>query len=175
MPLHRLLKLRQRASEGLEEYYNRARFVLLDLHGDDGENNTPAPPQQSLRSIAVERFVSGSRDDWPSSGTRFWTRLFQQQILHDTVSLNDAFKMAEAVSKRMNESREGEGGRQREAAGEEAQACPRAGGTGPCEGAVAKNKGEYSVNCQVRNSSPQAPLEPPRLRDWTVGSRSQRS
>ena len=114
MPLVRLLKLRQRASEGLEEYYDRARLVLLDLHGDDGENDALTPLQQSLRSITVEQFASGLRDDWPGSGTRFWTRLLQQQILHDTVSLNEAFKMAEAVSKRMNSEKEREDGKKKQ-------------------------------------------------------------
>ena len=130
MPLVRLLKLRQRASEGLEEYHYRARLVLLDLHGDDGENDALTPLQQSLRSITVERFASDLRDDWPSSGTRFGTRLLQQQILHDTVSLNEAFKMAEAVSKRMNPEREREDGKKKQQEKKKRKLAPELEGPG---------------------------------------------
>ena len=106
MPIAPLLRLKQRPSEDLEEYYNRVRQYFLNFHGDDGENGALAPSQKSLRSMVVSRFVDGLEFRW--SPARLKMRLKNQQIYHHSVSLHQAFKMAEAEIKIMNTEKEKE-------------------------------------------------------------------
>ena len=82
--------LEQGPSEPIEEYYGRARGVLLALHGLDGDDDALMPLERSMRAIVVVRFVFGLHD--PS--LRY--RLRQQQICHPTRTLYKAYKMAEA-------------------------------------------------------------------------------
>ena len=93
-------KLKQRSSESLEDYYGRAREVLLALHGRDGQNDTLTPQEISLRWIVVGWFVSGL------CGEMLRDEVYQQHVLHHTVSLYQAFKMAKAASKIMEKEME---------------------------------------------------------------------
>ena len=94
-PLWRLIMLEQESSEGLEQYYKRTRELLLAVHGRDGENGTLTPPEISLRTMVVELFALGF------SNQMLRRRGYQQHIYHRTVSLHQAFKMAEAEMKTM--------------------------------------------------------------------------
>lgn len=105
-PRFPLSYLKQAASESLEEYYRRARDLLIALHGRDDEYDTLTPLEISLRSIAVMQFVSALREDWPASEGSLQSRLCQQQVLDHRVSLYKAFKMAEAESKAMESEKE---------------------------------------------------------------------
>ena len=96
-PLGRLRTLRKGSSEGLEQYYERARDLLNALHGRDCGKDTLTPAELSLRALVVERFALGI----PSKMLRL--RLYQQHIHHHTVSLHQAFKMAEAEMKTMED------------------------------------------------------------------------
>ena len=52
-PLYRLYRLEKGSRETLEEYYNRARLLLIELHGNDAENDALAPSQKVLCTIVV--------------------------------------------------------------------------------------------------------------------------
>lgn len=96
-PLGRLARLRQGSSEDLEQYYGRARDILLAVHGRDGMNDALTPSEISLRTIAVSNFCMGI------SSKMLRLRLYQQHVYHHSVSLHQAFKMAEAEMKIMEE------------------------------------------------------------------------
>ncbi len=97
-PAGRLLQLEQGPSENLEQYYNRTRGILLDLHGDYDESDTLAPPLQSLRIFVISQFIKRLRD---CSSTCLYSRLRKQNIFHHSVTLYQAFKMVEAEMKNM--------------------------------------------------------------------------
>ena len=101
-----ILGLEQRASEGLHQYYSRARDLLLSLHGRDDDNDALTSQEVSLRGIVVARFVTGLRDDWPTSDRRLLFRMLQQQIVHPTRTLYSAFRMAEVESKKLDLEKE---------------------------------------------------------------------
>lgn len=94
-PWQGLMKLRQRTGEELVRYYERAHNLLLSLHGRDAENDALPPPESSLRATVVCRFAAGL------SGKKLKESLYQQHIHHHTVTLHQAFEMAEAQSKIM--------------------------------------------------------------------------
>ena len=108
-PLQRLVTLRQQTGECLQSYYERARDVLLAIHGRDGESDALTPPEMSLRTLAVWLFARGL------SSERLKDALYQQNIRHHTVSLHQAFKMAEAQLKSVEvETRSDERGGKRQ-------------------------------------------------------------
>lgn len=95
-PWQGLMRLRQRTGEDLVHYYGRAQDLLLALHDRDAEKNgddaLPAP-EISLRDTVVCRFVLGL------SGKKLKYSLYQQHVHHHTMTLHQAFKMAEAQLK----------------------------------------------------------------------------
>ena len=93
-PLWRLFALEQESGEGLKQYYGRARECLVSVHGRD---DTLTPSEMSLRTIAVNLFC------FNLSNKMLRHRLYQQHITHHTVSLHQAFKMAEAEMKTMED------------------------------------------------------------------------
>lgn len=114
LPQSLLVNLHQAPSENLEHYYGRARDILLALHGRDDEHDTLTPLEISMRSIVIAQFVRYLRDDGPASESSFRFRLHQQQVLHPSVSLHKAFKMAEAESKRTEMEKESKQKRKRQ-------------------------------------------------------------
>ena len=94
-PWQGLMKLRQEAGEELVRYYGRAHKLLLALHGRDAEYDALPPPKSSLRATVVCRFTAGL------SGKKLKESLYQQHIYHHTVTLHQAFEMAEAQLKIM--------------------------------------------------------------------------
>ena len=111
-PLGRLAWLRQGSSEDLEQYYGRARDLLLAMHGRDGMNDALTPTEISLRAIAVWYFCVGISSKISSKMLRL--RLCQQHICHHSVSLHQAFKMAEAEMKTMEEEAQSADGEEKE-------------------------------------------------------------
>ena len=107
-PLGRLAGLGQGSSEDLEQYYGRARDLLLAMHGRDGMNDALTPSEISLRTIAVSVFCMGI------SSKMLRLRLYQQHIYHHSVSLHQAFKMAEAEMKTMEEEAQSADGEEKE-------------------------------------------------------------
>ncbi|CAF9921905.1 hypothetical protein IMSHALPRED_005283 [Imshaugia aleurites] len=105
-PLDRLYDLVQGPNEHLEEYYNRARLLLNELHGDDGDNGTLTPSETSLHAVVVHGFTRGL------SSKELYYRLLLQHIYHHTVSLYEAFKMAELEAKIMDQEKEREESRE---------------------------------------------------------------
>lgn len=93
-----LQHLSQGIDEGLDEYYNRA-LLLINVLGDDGESVGLTPLQRSVRIMVLDRFINGLR--YRSQDSLVW-RLFKHHILHHTVSLRQAFKMAEAEIRMMD-------------------------------------------------------------------------
>ena len=110
-PLGRLAGLRQGSSEDLEQYYECARDLLLAMHGRDGMNDALTPSEISLRTIAVSIFCIGI------SSKMLRLRLYQQHIYHHSVSLHQAFKMAEAEMKTMEEEAQSADGEEKEQEG----------------------------------------------------------
>lgn len=119
--------MNQLASENLEQYYSPNRDVLLALHGCDDDNDTPTPPEISLRSIAVTKFVPGLRNDWPRSCTSLKWRLLQQQMLHHTVSVHKALEMTEAEIKIMDSEKRRDRSPQRERSRRGSASLPQRG------------------------------------------------
>lgn len=95
IPWKSLMKLQQRTGEDLVHYYGRAQNLSLVLHGRDAKNDALPPSQISLRATVVCRFVAGL------SGNKLKESLYQQHIHHHTVTLHQAFEMAEAQLKIM--------------------------------------------------------------------------
>ncbi len=106
-----ILGLEQRASETLEQFHVRARDLLLSLHGRDDNNDALTSQEVSLRCIVVALFVTGLRDD---SDRRLLLRMLQQQIVHPTRTLYDAFSMAKAESKKLDLEKESKDREQKE-------------------------------------------------------------
>ena len=96
-PLGRLAEIYQGDDEGLEHYYKRARDYLLAMHGRDDESDGLMPLEASFRAIVVESFVLGL------CSRSLQLCLLRQHVFHPTRTLHEAYRMAEAQMKVMEE------------------------------------------------------------------------
>ena len=101
-PVARLFKLTQGSHEGLWQYYEHARDLLLALYGHDDDNEALTPAERTLRTIIVSRFRAGL------SNLELRNRLNQQQLHLNEVRLYQAFRIVEAENKIMNMEKEKE-------------------------------------------------------------------
>lgn len=91
-PYWEVRRLEQHPSEQLEHYYERARDLLLVMHGhlrfnDAGGTLTPA--EVALHAMVIDNFVQGL-DRWISP-----TQLLEQQINHPKYTLHQVYKIIE--------------------------------------------------------------------------------
>ena len=73
----------------MKQWYEQSRELLLSLHGRDGYDEILTPQEISLRDIVIRRFIIGL------SSERLQGWLLQQRIYDLSISLYEAFRMAE--------------------------------------------------------------------------------
>ena len=87
-PSNRFLRLYQ-GKNGLKQWFRKALDFLVSLNGCDGPNEILSQQEISLRDIVIRRFVIGL------SSQRLQIWLLQQRIFELSISLHEAFRLAE--------------------------------------------------------------------------------